>query len=121
MTNLDRKNINITVNNTTIEQVRKYVYLGQKIRMRKDNQNNEIHRRVRLICIKTSSVWTWAGHIAWKENAWCKRLLEWKTWGEKCPHGRPQMRWKDDVKKVAGSNWIHTAQCREKWKILKEA
>ncbi|CAH2244127.1 jg23434 [Pararge aegeria aegeria] len=26
-----------------------------------------------------------------------------------------------DMKKVAGSNWIHIAQCLEKWKMLKEA
>ncbi|CAH2218466.1 jg23511 [Pararge aegeria aegeria] len=55
------------------------------------------------------------GHnIARKENSWCKRLFEWKPWGEKSPQGRPQKSWKDDVKKVADSNRIHTVQCRER-------
>lgn len=205
MTNMNGHNINITVNQTTIEQVGKYVYLGQEIRMGKENQTCEIFRRIKLMwaayskldfafkmkisaeqkarifdqCIlpvltygaetwvftrdiidklevaqraverklvgvtlrdrktnewlrqqsKVTDVtkrvahlkWKWAGHVARKDGSWSKRLLEWKPWGEKRPQGRPQMRWKDDVKKVAGTKWIKTAQNREEWKLLKEA
>ncbi|KAI5632933.1 UDP-glucoronosyl and UDP-glucosyl transferase domain-containing protein [Phthorimaea operculella] len=62
-----------------------------------------------------------AGHIARKSESWCKRLLELRPWDQKRPRGRPQVRWKDDIKKVAGSNWTLTAQNRKKWRSLKEA
>ena len=65
--------------------------------------------------------WEWAGHVARKHNSWRKIILEWRPWDQTRPRGRPQMRWKDDIKKVAGSNWIQTAQDRGKWRGLKEA
>ena len=43
--------------------------------------------------------WQWAGHIDRKHGSWGKAVLEWRPWGGKRPRGRPQMRWKDDVKK----------------------
>ncbi|CAH0405538.1 unnamed protein product [Chilo suppressalis] len=61
-------------------------------------------------CYETSSAaqlkWKWAGHVARNESFCCQLLLEWKPWDKNRPQERPQMRWKDDVKKVAGSNWI---------------
>ena len=39
----------IKVNRTAIEKVENYVYLGQEIRMGKENQVNEIDRRIRLM------------------------------------------------------------------------
>ncbi|RVE53061.1 hypothetical protein evm_002359 [Chilo suppressalis] len=195
----------IKVNQSVIEKVEKYVYLGQEIKMGKENQLNEIDRRIRLMwaayaklgfafkmnltavqkarlfdqCIlpvltyeaetwvltkesinkiqvaqrklerklvgitlrdrktntwlrKQSGVtdavkhiaslkWQWAGHIARKHGSWGKAVLEWRPWGEKRPRGRPQMRWKDDVRKTAGTNWMEVAQDRSRWRNLKEA
>ncbi|KAL0810833.1 hypothetical protein ABMA28_010143 [Loxostege sticticalis] len=48
MTNCTDITTNITVNQTTIDRVEKYIYLGQEIRMGKENQVNEISRRTRL-------------------------------------------------------------------------
>nr|XP_013189558.1 unnamed protein product [Amyelois transitella] len=205
MTSEQQNNIRIEVGGTEIEQVQKYVYLGQEIKIGKENQCNEIDRRIRLgwaayskleyvfnmnltsrqkaqifdqcilpvltygaetwvttqevihklgvaqrhmerkivgVCLKDrvtnkdlrrrSKVtdvgrrvaklkWEWAGHIARKSESWCKRLLDWRPWDQKRPRGRPQMRWKDDIKQVAGSNWTLTAQNREEWKEMKEA
>ncbi|KAI5635397.1 hypothetical protein NE865_11866 [Phthorimaea operculella] len=86
--------------------------------------NKAIRKRSKVtdVSLKVAKLkWEWAGHIARKSESWCKRLLEWRPWDQKRPRGRPQMRWKDDIKKVAGSNWTLTAQNREKWRSLKEA
>lgn len=49
MTNATNNTLhNIKVNNTVIERVDKYMYLGQEFIMLKDNQINEIKRRIRL-------------------------------------------------------------------------
>ncbi|KAL0871080.1 hypothetical protein ABMA27_004885 [Loxostege sticticalis] len=119
MTNCTDFTTNITVNQTTIDRVQKYIYLGQEIRMGKENQANEISRRTRLRVAKLK--WEWAGHVARKHDSWCKTVVEWRPWGEKRPVGRPQMRWSDDIKREAGSMWIHVAQDRRDWHKRKEA
>ncbi|GBP38882.1 hypothetical protein EVAR_32398_1 [Eumeta japonica] len=35
--------------------------------------------------------------------------------------GRQTKRWEDDLKKVAGPLWLHTAKQRNEWKALEEA
>ncbi|CAH2234106.1 jg1185 [Pararge aegeria aegeria] len=35
--------------------------------------------------------------------------------------GRPCTRWDDDIKKIAGPQWIQIAQDRERWQVLEEA
>ncbi|KAH9628479.1 hypothetical protein HF086_015754 [Spodoptera exigua] len=47
MTNCSNTTISIKVNDAIIARVAKYVYLGQVV-MRKDNEANEIDRRIRL-------------------------------------------------------------------------
>lgn len=195
----------ITVRGALLERVDRYVYLGQEIKLGKENQGTEINRRIRLgwaafvkmdfafkmnltscqkarifnQCIlpvltygaetwvttkgilqklivtqramerrlvgitlrdrisnkrlrrqsKVSDIvkrvaklkWQWAGHIARKSDSWCKTILEWRPWDQKRPVGRPQMRWKDDIKRTAGNNWMQTAQDRTMWRKLKEA
>ncbi|KAL0878546.1 hypothetical protein ABMA27_003428 [Loxostege sticticalis] len=111
----------IKVRGTPLEIVNKYVYLGQEVKLGKENQETEINRRVRLVKRIANLKWQWAGHIARKSDSWCKDLLEWRPWEHKRPVGRPQMRWKDDIRKVAGQNWMLVAQDRARWKGLKEA
>ncbi|XP_060804865.1 uncharacterized protein LOC132902721 [Amyelois transitella] len=65
--------------------------------------------------------WEWVGHMARKTDTWSKRLLEWRPWGEKRPRGRPQMRWDDDIRQIAGTRWLQVAQSRDEWRSLKEA
>ncbi|KAL0859868.1 hypothetical protein ABMA27_010206 [Loxostege sticticalis] len=83
--------------------------------LRKESKVSDIVKRI------ANLKWQWAGHIARKSDSWCKDLLEWRPWEHKRPVGRPQMRWKDDIRKVAGQNWMLVAQDRVRWKGLKEA
>ncbi|KAI8433692.1 hypothetical protein MSG28_015690 [Choristoneura fumiferana] len=41
-----------------------------------------------------------------------RKTLEWIPWPS--PRCCPQMRWNDDIKRIAGSNWMQVAQNREK-------
>ncbi|KAL0881353.1 hypothetical protein ABMA27_001230 [Loxostege sticticalis] len=83
--------------------------------LRKESKVSDIVKRI------ANLKWQWAGHIARKSDSWCKDLLEWRPWEHKRPVGRPQMRWKDDIRKVAGQNWMLVAQDRARWRGLKEA
>ncbi|KAL0831265.1 hypothetical protein ABMA28_002113 [Loxostege sticticalis] len=83
--------------------------------LRKESKVSDIVKRI------ANLKWQWAGHMARKSDSWCKDLLEWRPWEHKRPVGRPQMRWKDDIRKVAGQNWMLVAQDRARWRGLKEA
>ncbi|CAK1587710.1 unnamed protein product [Parnassius mnemosyne] len=64
----------------------------------------------------------WAGHIArYVDNRWTIHVTTWKGPPGKRRAGRPYMRWEDDIKKIAGTNWLQIAKNREKWKSLEEA
>ncbi|CAH2232431.1 jg19365 [Pararge aegeria aegeria] len=64
------------------------------------------YSKLSLIFINSSPFELYTGELLVQHAQ--QRLLEWKPWGEKRRQGRPQMRWKDEVKKVAGLNCIHT-------------
>ncbi|CAH2107799.1 unnamed protein product [Euphydryas editha] len=64
----------------------------------------------------------WAGHVArLKDKRWTSKVATWDGPQGKRRVGRPYMRWEDDIKKIAGPDWIHIAKDREKWKSLEEA
>ncbi|KAJ2941256.1 hypothetical protein O0L34_g3453 [Tuta absoluta] len=66
--------------------------------------------------------WRWTGHMLREpKEKWSKIITEWYPRGCKRSRGRPTKRWEDDLKKVAGPAWIHTAKDRSKWKSLEEA
>ncbi|KAG6445233.1 hypothetical protein O3G_MSEX003831 [Manduca sexta] len=48
-------------------------------------------------------------------------VLEWRPGLGKCSIGRPPARWSDDLRKVAGKNWMPQAEDRVNWRILEEA
>jgi len=54
-----------------------------------------------------------------KEN-WYGSIRDWKPSGRRS-RGRPKMRWIDDVRRYAGTNWIDRAQDRDQWQELREA
>lgn len=66
--------------------------------------------------------WKWAGHVArLADHRWTKSVTAWKgPQGKRC-RGRPYTRWEEDLKKIAGPNWHHIAQDRDKWQSLEEA
>lgn len=66
--------------------------------------------------------WKWAGHNArYDDNRWNYIIQQWRPWTRKRRRGRPQLRWADDIKKVAGPDWMKKARDRNKWRETEEA
>ncbi|CAH2258541.1 jg12373 [Pararge aegeria aegeria] len=66
--------------------------------------------------------WKWAGHVArLTDHRWTKTVTTWRGPPGKRYRGRPCTRWDDDIKKIAGPQWIQIAQDRERWQVLEEA
>ena len=66
--------------------------------------------------------WQWAGHICRRtDDRWSRRVLEWRSRLGKRSVGRPPARWTDDLKKVAGSDWMAKTGDRALWRTLGEA
>lgn len=50
--------------------------------------------------------WRFCDHtMRQKDNRWNKKIQLWRPWEAKRIRGRPQHRWADDIKKVAGIGW----------------
>ncbi|GBP42225.1 Putative uncharacterized transposon-derived protein F52C9.6 [Eumeta japonica] len=65
--------------------------------------------------------WKWAGHmIRTTGERWTKLVTTWKGPKGKRGRGRPIDRWTDDLRKVAGDNWIQAAGDRAQWRQLEE-
>lgn len=97
--------------------------LGLKL---KDKQRSSvIRRKTKVINAVTHAMrlkWKWAGHmIRTKGERWTKLVTIWKGPTGKRARGRPIDRWTDDLRKVAGDNWMDTARDRVHWKQLEEA
>lgn len=206
MTNTENQN-NVTINGSPLETVKEYIYLGQVIKLGKENQTAEITRRSKLAwagfgklswilknqkfpqylrsrifnqCIlpiltygcqtwtftkanieklsrtqramerimlgvklkdkkrnswirmrtKVEDVtaraarlkWSFAGHtVRQSDNRWNTVIQRWRPYLGQRMRGRPQMRWYDDFKRVAGLHWTRTAQNRDRWRELGEA
>ncbi|GBP37630.1 Putative uncharacterized transposon-derived protein F52C9.6 [Eumeta japonica] len=66
--------------------------------------------------------WRWTGHMS-RENIekWSRLVTEWYPRDGKRSRGRPNKRWEDDMRKIAGPVWSRLARDRDKWKSLEEA
>ncbi|GBP41381.1 Juvenile hormone epoxide hydrolase [Eumeta japonica] len=66
--------------------------------------------------------WRWTGHMS-RENIekWSRLVTEWYPRDGKRSRGRPNKRWEDDLRKIAGPVWSRLARDRDKWKALEEA
>ena len=65
--------------------------------------------------------WQWTGHVARQNiDRWPNKITNWRPWGRKRKIGRPQKRWKDDIREISGRNWVGVAQDRDQWKLLEE-
>lgn len=54
--------------------------------------------------------WQRADHICRRsDNRWSKKVLEWRRWLGKRSAGRLLARWTDDLRMVAGSDWMAKA------------
>ncbi|CAG4966429.1 unnamed protein product [Colias eurytheme] len=87
------------------------------------------HTKIRNITKATDGLeqalalkWKWAGHIArLQDHRWTRKVSEWRGPVGKRKKGRPYNRWEDEIKRIAGPNWIQIAQSRENWLRLEEA
>lgn len=87
-------------------------------------RNEEVRRRTKVEdIVKQISIkkWRWAGHVARDNTKWTKEVMQWRPWEHKRSIGRPQTRWRDDLQKIAGKNWMLAAQNRQTWKQMEEA
>lgn len=50
------------------------------------------------------------------DDGWNKVIVSWRPREHKRSRGRPEMRWADDIKKLAGSRRMNIALSREEWK-----
>ncbi|KAI5737947.1 hypothetical protein M8J77_001036 [Diaphorina citri] len=65
--------------------------------------------------------WKWAGHIARRtDERWTTQILQWYPRNIKRPRKRPKIRWRDEIKQVAGTRWQTAAQDRSVWKSMEE-
>ncbi|KAM0730390.1 hypothetical protein ACS0PU_002719 [Formica fusca] len=94
------------------------------ISLRDHIPNEEVRRRTRITDVVERVArlkWQWAGHVA-RDNIKCtKTLMQWRPRESRRSVGRPQLRWRDDIQRHAGKNWIQTAQERTTWKEKEEA
>ncbi|CAB3258972.1 unnamed protein product [Arctia plantaginis] len=88
--------------------------LGVSLRDRIRNEVIRQRTKVTDIAYRISKLkWQWAGHISRRtDNRWGKRVLEWRPRLGKRSVGRPQARWSDDLRKMAGRSWMREAQNR---------
>ncbi|CAH2226361.1 jg8236 [Pararge aegeria aegeria] len=51
--------------------------------------------------------WNWAGHICRREDGrWSRVILDWQPRTGHRSIGRPPARWRDDIVKAVGKNWM---------------
>lgn len=95
------------------------------IKLRDHIPNTEIRKRSKVkdvieqLCTLR---WNWAGHVGrMEDNRWTRKIIEWRPRENKRSRGRPQTRWTDDIKRVAGYDWMGKTRNREEWNHLREA
>ncbi|RVE41080.1 hypothetical protein evm_014267 [Chilo suppressalis] len=91
----------------------------------KDRIRNDVIRqrtRVTDIAHRISKLkWQWAGHISRRtDGRWSRKVLEWRPRLGKRSVGRPETRWDDDIRRLAGVGWMRVAENREQWRALGE-
>ena len=90
---------------------------------RRDRWTNEEIRKTTKVCDIAEKIdklkWQWAGHIArMKSERWTKKMTEWIPRGEARQRGRQKTRWRDEIVRRGGVNWMQKAQDRERWKRM---
>ena len=69
-----------------------------------------------------SKKWTWAGHLARRQDdRWNHKLTDWTPRAYTRGKGRQSRRWMDDIREYGSVTWKRTAQDRVKWKADEQA
>ncbi|KAI8440938.1 hypothetical protein MSG28_009235 [Choristoneura fumiferana] len=71
-------------------------------------------------CIAENVVGT-DSHDIETDERWSRRVLEWRPRTGKRSVGRPEARWTDDLKRIAGGGWMRGAEDRVLWRAMEEA
>ncbi|CAH2261343.1 jg7873 [Pararge aegeria aegeria] len=100
--------------------------MGLIRRLRGDQiRNVEIRKRTIVTDIAqrvAKRKWQCAGNIVQRKDGRCgPKGLEWQIRTGKRSVGRPPTRWKDDIKRVAGSRWMQAAHNRGIWNSLQKS
>ncbi|GBP47350.1 hypothetical protein EVAR_38951_1 [Eumeta japonica] len=82
-------------------------------------KNHTIRKKTNVIDI-TSKIrrlkWQWARHMIRGEEKWSKIVTRWYPREGKRKRGRPEKKWDDDIRQVAGVTWNRVGQDRREWK-----
>ncbi|CAH2244520.1 jg17992 [Pararge aegeria aegeria] len=66
--------------------------------------------------------WNWAGPICRREDGrWSRVILYWQPRTEHRSIGRPPARWRDDIVKAVGKNWMQVTSNRPRWRANEES
>ncbi|CAH2242587.1 jg14123 [Pararge aegeria aegeria] len=66
--------------------------------------------------------WNWVGHIRRRENGrWSRVILDWQPRTGHRSIGRPPARWRDDIVKAVGKNWMQLTSNRPRWRANEKA
>ncbi|GBP52344.1 Putative uncharacterized transposon-derived protein F52C9.6 [Eumeta japonica] len=95
--------------------------LGVKKRDRLRNINIRKKTKVQDASLKIKRLkWKWSGHMIRGKDKWSKIITQWYPRDGKRKRGRPQKRWDDDIRQVAGKTWSRVARERSEWSRLEE-
>lgn len=83
--------------------------------IRKKTKVQDITRKIKR------QKWKWAGHIVRGKDKWSKIVSLWYPRIGNRKQCRPQKRWVDDIREVAGLTWCRVATDRREWRRLEEA
>ncbi|CAK1604627.1 unnamed protein product [Parnassius mnemosyne] len=94
--------------------------LGVSLRDKLRNEDIRSRTRITDIAQRISKLkWQWAGHIARRtDNRWGRKVLEWQPRTGR--RRRPLIRWRDDLARHAGNQWMQVARDRALWHSLRE-
>jgi hypothetical protein len=97
--------------------------LGVSLRDRIRNEDIRARTGLTDVVARAASLkWRWAGHVVrGPDEKWTKRLLCWRPRATVRNRGRPQLRWRDDIRRSAGAGWMRLALDRDGWKRAEEA
>lgn len=95
-----------------------------KLRKIQRIRNTDIRTRTKLtdaLQFSLKQKWRWAGHVArYEDKRWTHQITKWPGPSGKRHVGRQRKRWADDVRIMAGKEWMTIAKSREDWKRMEE-
>lgn len=99
------------------------IMLGIKLNDRKSNKWIREHTKIVDVMERVAELkWRWAGHVARRtDGRWTKLILEWRPRLGRRHAGRPTTRWRDDIRRRAGIQWIRDATNRAQWHEMGKA